>query len=446
MITGATDISVREKRAYIWAPMAAYALIALTLLREAIPWTSVNFIIGIAGLPLAIAGSERGRTTWRMLPWTFIAALLCFLLPSRTMLFAAFFLAVAGMCEQLRGRLGSIPLLIIVLMSPMAQYLAVMFSFPLRLAITDVAGSIMRGAGLHVSVAGNTISWNGIEYSVDPACMGLKMLLTSLLCGLLIIAVMQRRYERRLKGYYISAISVAILLLNILANLLRIITLVFFHIGADNVLHELTGLVYLAVYVLLPATLLIGFLVRRYGVAFDTPAVQQGEFSRAHIMPHMGLAILLASASIMHRNVNEERAALVVIPGYEAAYYDKDVCRYSNSAALVYIKRTNGLLGAEHNPAMCWLGAGYQFARINEERIGGMMVYTARLVKGKEKLYTAWWYDNGATATTSQLAWRWDVLNGGKPYSIVNVTTATEAALNGKLRELSEYHVFRAAL
>jgi hypothetical protein len=73
-------------------------------------------------------------------------------------------------------------------------------------------------------------------------------------------------------------------------------------------------------------------------------------------------------------------------------------------------------------------------------------MYTATLVKGNEQLYTAWWYDNGTDHTTSQLAWRWQVLKGAHPFSIINVTTATQAELEAATQTILREGTFRAAL
>jgi exosortase N len=147
-----------------------------------------------------------------------------------------------------------------------------------------------------------------------------------------------------------------------------------------------------------------------------------------------------------HQPAATNTQPLPAIAGYTASRFDKDVVRYAGNNQLVYIKRTAGILGAEHNPAMCWLGAGYAMSLVQETNTPHGTMYTATLVKGNEQLYTAWWYDNGTDHTTSQLAWRWQVLKGAHPFSIINVTTATQAELEAATQTILREGTFRAAL
>ena len=74
------------------------------------------------------------------------------------------------------------------------------------------------------------------------------------------------------------------------------------------------------------------------------------------------------------------------------------------------------------------------------------MVFTAVLQHGNGQLYTAWWYDNGAKRTIDQLTWRWDVLRGAKPYSVVNVTTVTSDQLVREVKAILNDNRLKALL
>ena len=85
---------------------------------------------------------------------------------------------------------------------------------------------------------------------------------------------------------------------------------------------------------------------------------------------------------------------------------------------------------------ICWKASGYTFQKVERSIIQGTAVYTAVLIKGDEKLYTAWWYDNKKNRTISQLSWRWDAFIGGSNYSLINVTCLTYRDLYEKTTEL----------
>jgi hypothetical protein len=81
-------------------------------------------------------------------------------------------------------------------------------------------------------------------------------------------------------------------------------------------------------------------------------------------------------------------------------------------------------------------GSGYEFKNICTEKIAGEEIFTARLTKDKEILYTAWWYSNGTKNTDDQWTWRWDMLKGAKNYAVVNVTASSEAALKTEVEQV----------
>jgi hypothetical protein len=78
---------------------------------------------------------------------------------------------------------------------------------------------------------------------------------------------------------------------------------------------------------------------------------------------------------------------------------------------------------------ICWQGSGYNFTSIRKQTITGREVYSGILTKGADKIYSAWWFDNGSLKTVSQLEWRWTAAQGSKPFYLVNVNASSEAGL-----------------
>jgi exosortase N len=111
------------------------------------------------------------------------------------------------------------------------------------------------------------------------------------------------------------------------------------------------------------------------------------------------------------------------------------VTKYSTPETLVYLKPVQAFYSTEHHPLICWEGSGYKFQKVQERQVGNRTIYTGELEKGNEKLYTAWWMDNGEHQTIAQLDWRWRMLKGEDTFRLVNVTVArqeelAQAALN----------------
>jgi hypothetical protein len=53
--------------------------------------------------------------------------------------------------------------------------------------------------------------------------------------------------------------------------------------------------------------------------------------------------------------------------------------------------------------------------------INGTEIYTGTLVKGKDKIYASWWFDNGKMRTIDQLRWWWNAARGDQGFYLVNV-------------------------
>jgi exosortase N len=126
----------------------------------------------------------------------------------------------------------------------------------------------------------------------------------------------------------------------------------------------------------------------------------------------------------------------ISVPGYTATQLEHRVTKLYNENALVYIKPIAGFFSSDHQPMICWSGSGYEFTRIHEDEMGDTKVYAATLEKGDERLYTAWWYDNGISTTISQFEWRWDALKTRQHYAIVNVTAATPELLKIEVKKM----------
>ena len=95
---------------------------------------------------------------------------------------------------------------------------------------------------------------------------------------------------------------------------------------------------------------------------------------------------------------------------------------------------------------ICWRGSGYELRQVKTIEVGKQEVYSAVLEKENEKLYTAWWYDNGNDRTIDQFDWRWNVLMGKSKYSLVNITAAEPLVLEKEIRKVQDDNRFKSIL
>ena len=413
-----------------------YLVIGYRGLNDYIIWGSVNFLIGLGALPLMLSqvqtGKGRKRFGWLALLFAFAGLLM----PVKTALYMALCCTFLYLFECSKGRITVLPLLTLFLMSPVFQYFAHVFSFPVRLWLTDVAGSLLRVTGMQVKVAGNIIAGGGTEFSVDPACMGLNMLVTSLLCGLILFAVYQKQNKLRLAlGWIVTGLMV-LFVLNIAANLCRIILLVRFHLMPESSMHGLSGIICLIVYVLMPGALLCKVLVKKWG---KTMQQQHAATPAKEGWVHLFLlqVLLLGVLRVQQDSTAAPQGVLPVVPGYTVSWYDKDIVKMEDATALIYLKPLKGFVYTDHNPLLCWTGSGYIFEHVEERNWSGIPLFTGTLKKDGEQLYTAWWYENGSTSTISQWTWRWLMLKGERAFTIINISAESPEALQAAVARIA---------
>ena len=432
----------KGKKLVLAAIIFVYVFIFAFGLQTYLHWQSVNLLLGIVSLWFCtrVNTSYTGGKRFGYIAAAFL--LLLVFIPVKTMLYLAILSGVFYLVENYYGRLNVLPFFSVLLMSPFFQYLSNIFLFPIRIQLSQWAGWMLSLTGNKVDVSGNVISMYGQEFSVDPACMGLNMLVVSLLLCITLIGIYQKRKNVQLGWKFIVVLLLITLVLNIVSNLLRIILLVQFTILPGEVMHDITGILCLVLYVVLPMALLARWWVSALG------KVSVGKMGRlkVSIIPH----ILLAAMHLLYAYKVNEPSALSTsfsFPGLSKGKYTveqlkDDVVKLTNDRSLIYIKPISHFYNSDHSPMICWKGSGYELKRINLSNISGMQVYTATLQKEEDVLYTCWWYSNGQHNTTRQLEWRWNMLKGSAGYAIVNITAETPQAVE---LEVQNFHRQKAS-
>ncbi len=429
----------RIQPALAWS--LTYLLIAGIGLHNYINWVSPVFLLGVVCLLQVSLPGRCGKSSVRFAYISIAFGVLSIFLPVKTILYGSGCAALLFVLESNFGKVRHAAVLTLMIMSPVFEYATNVFSFPVRLWLTGIAGSMMRFSGRQVFARGNMLMLNGNEFSVDPECMGLHMLQTSLLMGIMICSFYTHQYKVRLRLLTLMLILLLITGLNVMSNLFRIIALVQFNIHPGTVLHEVIGLCCLLVYISIPGAFMIRMLIKNNGKFSGTDSLISLPSKRP--VPSTPLYIFVAAAlsvatfnNFSYITYKERPQKSPLLTGYTVERIDADILKLKNAASLVYIKHIEGFYNTEHNPMICWKGSGYSFERVEKNKIDGQYLYTAVLTKGEEQLYTAWWYDNSKNRTISQMNWRLDVLKGGADYALVNITCADYSDLNRSVREI----------
>jgi exosortase N len=357
-----------------------------------------------------------------------LGLLLCFRRSSTLFYFFAG-TSILYMLESNWGKLNNLPIFLLALISALAGHIAYVWSFPIRLQMSSWAAAALSTIGLDTVASGNIIIRNGREFSVDPACMGLRMLVTAGILGLLMLAYFERRHRFTFSLFQTAGYLSLILILAIAANFIRLLTLIVFEIGPDHPMHDGVGVLSLLVYALVPFYLWLAY-GKKWRQAKEPPGAKMppasGALNYRTLLPYvLLLAVLLVNGPKFQRPaiIPDNGLSQLQVPGFESHLLDNGVLKLENGSALIYIKPPAGPLQATHDPRICWEGTGYVFSHIQKRRIGAQEVYTARLEKEGAALHTAWWFDNGRERTIGEWYWRWSSLTSGRGFRLVNVTT-----------------------
>lgn len=324
----------------------------------------------------------------------------------------------------------------LLLLSPIAQYIGDVFGISLRLQLSKAAGVLLTYVGYKVKVSGNLIELNHTEFLVDEACAGLYMLTYSLLFGIIILSIYQRG-KQVLPFYQASILCLLLILLNISGNLVRIVLLIIFQVMPEDWFHEVLGLAVFVVYIILPFSLATKWFFLKKTADNNSPIKDKLPDSTLSTLTP---AFLLLPLYFILCNVSYQKENQ---PTYTFQHEDfveekinESTIKLTNAHALIYVKFPVPAYRTDHNPIICWRGSGYEFKKIYPLSIDSIPIFTAELVKGPDKLYTAWWFDSGIHQTTSQWEWRIKSLMNKENFFLVNVTCENKGQLEKTVEAL----------
>ncbi|MBL6447840.1 exosortase N [Fulvivirga sp. 29W222] len=377
--------------------------------------------IGILTLPITFRAPTNTRTHRFFWP-TLGIVLLSIILKSTFGAYCSMIFFILLTIEMYAGKLSLISLFHLLLLSPLFKYFSSLISFPLRMQISKIIAVMLQAVGMDIELSGNLITFNGTEFLVDKACMGLYMLGYSFLFGLIILAGLERTYHK-LSFRSIALFMILLLVLNFLSNIGRATTLIIFKIMPESWLHDIFGLLIFILCVLLPFYWIsLWWKKRKHENQSNN---QQKKYRYATAKFSLILILYLSSLWQNRQGEQQNQNSLIHLPGYTYTILDNHVAKFSNDKALIYIKPPVAPYKADHNPLICWQGSGYSFKKINYKNIGNRKVHLAELIKGGDKLYSAWWFQSDSSITSNQWEWRWNTLTKHHQYSMINITCAT---------------------
>ena len=425
--------------------LAVYTIIAALVLETYFKWQSVNFLLGAIAIPLVSTIKKDEYSLRYSLP-TIVFASLALFLPVYTLFYFTLVFGTLLLIESLYGKTDAVLLILLFFLCPFFQYSMNVFSFPIRLELTSWAGGMMSLIGIENAVQGNVIDHNNNSFTIDAACMGLNMLVMSLVVGISILAWNCRKAGRRASLAGILLFLLCVVGLNIAANLFRIITMVLFVILPGTLMHELVGILFLLLYVILPSWFLSRSFARKFA---SKKSAQVRKVPRSKMIAVNSMVFLMVLCSSFVINEHDKEASDTspgTVHGFHTEILPGDVIKLQNASLLVYLKKINAFYSADHTPYICWQGSGYEFNKIAHDTTAGFRYFTGELVKGKERLFTAWWYESSTHRTIDQFDWRWGMLRSGSDYYVVNVSASSKQSLKESITGILSNNTFKTII
>lgn len=251
---------------------------------------------------------------------------------------------------------------------------------------------------------------NGAKITIDTACMGLSMFKTGLLAAAVLLTMEEKRNGNYYRNSQIMLFCFLVILLNIISNFFRIITLVLLDCTQENFLHHVVGLVCFVLYQIIPMLFLIRYI---------QPKQEQLKDSNHSVgfYPVLGAFILVFITSLEMKNEQNFNLLYQIDPKYDTKngnWVTAEVFKIATPKKLTYIKAPS------HKPLICWTGDGYKISESQIIKVNDSKVWFNKMEKNNLQYKSYWWYECGNKKYTSFLEVMLQKLIYNKPIRLIN--------------------------
>ena len=257
---------------------------------------------------------------------------------------------------------------------------------------------------------------NNAKVSIDTACMGLSMFKTGLLFGAFLLTLEERKNQKHFNILQISFFCCIVVILNIISNYFRIITLVLFNCIEENILHHAIGIMCFVFYQIVP----ILYLMR-----FFNP--KKEDITRNSFLPKFS-PLIIATGILFITSLEikrEQNYSLLenLNPNYnikKGVWINNEVFKIVTPKTLIYIKTPI------HKPLICWTGNGYKIIESKEIIRSNEKIWLTKLEKNNIRYFSYWWYEYDNKKYTSLIEVLLLKLFHNKTVRLINETSTKE--------------------
>jgi exosortase N len=253
---------------------------------------------------------------------------------------------------------------------------------------------------------------NNSRITIDTACMGLSMFKTGLLTGAILLTLEEKKQQKYFGIIPIVVFSLIVIVLNVMSNYFRIVTLVILDCTQENALHHLVGLLCFGIYQVVPMVFITNYFKPKVAGIQET----NFQFKSIPIILIFG-ALILTSLEV--KSVQNNDLLHNLNPKYNVkngVWVSDEVFKMATLNKLIYIKTPS------HKPLICWTGNGYTITDSKEILIGNEKVWYNKMEKNNIQYQSIWWYECGEKQYTSFLEAMCMKLIYNQPIRLINET------------------------
>jgi exosortase N len=404
-----------------------------------------NFILLLLVLPFVI----KKQNNIKSLRYGIIAIVLLLMYPFLKLSSIFFFALICTLFfiyEYQYGKLSSVPLFLVIIVSPVAIFLSEVVGFEIRLWLTKIAANILQFIDGGYNYSGNIILFGENEFHVDAECIGLKMVLLSMFIALIFITYHQQKKKSKMNVFFIVLLLLISYVLVVISNLARIILITLFQSPPKTFSHELIGIICFVVYFVLPIWFIIKLVPLRSVEGSDDANSQSNKLVFILFVAVLLFLFTLYRFTNIGTKDNVKPVAVTIdyfTKDFSCSIEEHNVVKLTNKDYLIYIKPAIRFYSADHSPIICWKGSGYDVTKEQIISTSINNVYYGELKKDNDILYSTWWYDCGNDKTISQYKWRFNNLIKGYDYHLINVISNNRDSLTVKTDKLLFENIFK---
>ncbi|MEN2400748.1 exosortase N [Flavobacterium sp. MC2016-06] len=286
--------------------LAVFAMLIVFAINSKILLLNLNNdFLGILGsLFLFVIGSRKTdfKINYFLIVILLLLEFISYRLNTKSVHFLAVILLLCLVYYYFTGKFSFIAFICLILFSTLFSAFFAHLTSEIKQGLCYIVYLTLKNFIVIDKIEGVNFYINNAKITIDTACMGLSMFKTGLLSGAILMTLEERKQKLHYGVFQILIFCILIIVLNIVSNYFRIITLVILNCTQENTLHHTIGLICFTLYQIIPMLVIIKYIKPRL-IDHNLSEIKP----KAIIALVSFLVVLVTSIKIKNENVHNFR-------------------------------------------------------------------------------------------------------------------------------------------